>query len=106
MSSSKSMTIVSRYLYPSNADILLDGNGLLQVSDSFRKYTSLISLEEFAELSGAILLAEGGMGKSTLMQQLKNQFEPRSVLCLGKMWRKGFPASGRGERHMMLRNTL
>lgn len=74
MSTSKSMTIVSRYLYPSNADISLDGNGLLQVSDSFRKYTSLISLEEFAELSGAILLAEGGMGKSTLMRQLKNQF--------------------------------
>lgn len=74
MSTLKSMTIVSRYLYPSNAYISLDGNGLLQVGDSFRKYTSLISLKEFAELSGAILLAEGGMGKSTLMRQLKNQF--------------------------------
>jgi hypothetical protein len=24
--------------------------------------------------------------------------EPASILCLGKMWRKTFPAAGRGER--------
>jgi len=24
--------------------------------------------------------------------------EPTSILCLGKMWRKTFPAAGRGER--------
>ena len=74
MSISKSTTIISRYLYPSDADISLDSNGILQISENFRQYTSLINLEEFTELSGAILLAEGGMGKSTLMRQLKNQF--------------------------------
>jgi len=26
--------------------------------------------------------------------------EPASILCLGKMWRKTFPAVGRGERHL------
>ena len=67
--------IVTRYLHPCNAEIPLDANGLLSlISESYRKYTSLISLEEFAKLPGAILLAEGGMGKTTFMQQLKNQF--------------------------------
>ena len=32
--------------------------------------------------------------------------EPTSILCLGKMWRKTFPAAGRGERLLNARNTL
>jgi len=92
MSASMPMNIVSRYLYPCNADIPLDGNGLLLISESFRKYTSLINLEEFAKLFGAILLAEGGMGKSVLMQQLKKQFfnGQAHLVELGRYW--GDPA--------------
>ena len=74
------LKIINRYLYPCNADIPLDANGLLSpISESSRKYTSLISLEEFAKLPGAILLAEGGMGKTTFMRQLKNQFPDGQV---------------------------
>ena len=71
---------INRYVYPSyNAkitlDVTLDVNGLLlPFSESYRKDTSIKSLEEFAKLPGAILLAEGGMGKTIFMQQLKNQF--------------------------------
>ncbi len=69
------MKIVNRYLYPCNAEVSLESTGLLPlISENYRKYTSLVSLEEFAKLPGAILLAEGGMGKTTFMQQLKNEF--------------------------------
>lgn len=67
--------IIDRYVYPSNADISLDSNGLLApISKDCLKYTSLINLQEFAKLPGAILLAEGGMGKTIFMQRLKDQF--------------------------------
>ncbi|RLC12354.1 MAG: hypothetical protein DRH43_01800 [Deltaproteobacteria bacterium] len=32
--------------------------------------------------------------------------EPTSFLCLGTMWRKTFPAQGRGERHLKALNAL
>ena len=28
---------------------------------------------------------------------MASEIEPASILCLGKMWRKRFPAGGRGE---------
>jgi hypothetical protein len=32
--------------------------------------------------------------------------EPTSILCLGKMWRKTFPAAGREERHLGVLKAL
>ncbi len=69
------MGTINRYVCSCGSDILVDANGLLgPISKDFLKYTDLINLQEFAKLPGAILLAEGGMGKTTFMQQLKNQF--------------------------------
>lgn len=67
---------LSRFLYPCDKEkeILLDENGLLLVSEEFRKYSSIINLDEFSQLPGAILLAEGGMGKTTFMTQLEDKF--------------------------------
>jgi len=39
-------------------------------------------------------------------QQLLERIEPTSVLCLRKMWRKAFPAAGRGERRFGPRKAL
>lgn len=68
--------ILDRFVYPCDNDkeILLDDNGLLLVYEEFRKYSNIIDLSEFSQLHGAILLAEGGMGKTTFMNQLKSRF--------------------------------
>ena len=73
---SNSNPILNRFLYPCDKEkeVLLDENGLLLVSEEFRKYSNIIDLDEFSQLPGAILLAEGGMGKTTFMTQLENKF--------------------------------
>ena len=37
---------------------------------------------------------------------MQTGIEPTSILCLGKMWRKTFPAQGRGERQSEALNVL
>jgi len=73
---------IDRFLYPCAEEIPLDGNGLLMIDEELRKYTQLINLDEFAQLPGAILISEGGMGKTTLMDQLKQRFPDGSALML------------------------
>ncbi len=56
--------LVDRYLYPSGSEIWQDPNGLL-INLSSMSQPHLIGLNEVVELPGGILLAEGGMGKTT-----------------------------------------
>lgn len=40
----------------------------------------------------------GDLGYDIAAFDMAAGIEPTSILCLGKMWRKTFPAQGRGER--------
>jgi len=73
------VSTVQRYLYLCGSDIWLDSNGLLIGSAGSRWHKELISLGSVAELRGGVLLAEGGMGKTTFMAQLKDSIQGRSV---------------------------
>lgn len=90
--------MVDRFLYPSGSNPPINSNGLLQnFSDDSRKYTDLINLNEISELSGGVLLAEGGMGKSTLMRQLKNIFPDEVSYLVELSFFSGDPAGLRDE---------
>ncbi len=65
--------LVNRFLYSNPEHIFLD-DGLLVDTPDFTK-NALIDLSEASKLPGGILLAEGGMGKSTFMKQLENLFQ-------------------------------
>lgn len=95
MSSSDHM--IDRFLYPCGEEVDLDTNGLLVVSDSLLKYTNLITLDQFVKLPGAILLAEGGMGKSILMQQLKNRYPNGYAHLIEPAMFKGDPSGLRAD---------
>lgn len=71
---------VQRYLYPSGSEISVDSNGLLVSSsvDLWRQKL-LIGPDQAAKLPGGILLAEGGMGKTTFMEQLRDSLQDRSL---------------------------
>jgi len=71
---------VQRYLYPCGSQIWLDSNGLLVCSSGSLWHKKLIDLGGVAKLPGGILLGEGGMGKTTFMEQLRDSLQDRSVL--------------------------
>ncbi len=54
--------IIDRLLYPCEETVELDANGLRLYDNEIRRYTNLINLDEFAQLPGAIIIAEAGMG--------------------------------------------
>ena len=70
--------LADRYLYPSGSEIWQDPNGLL-INLSSMPQPNLIGLNDVVKLSGGILLAEGGMGKTTFMEQLKASLHGQSV---------------------------
>lgn len=76
--------LADRYLYPSGSEIWQDPNGLL-INLSSLPQPNLIGLNEVVKLPGGILLAEGGMGKTTFMEQLKASLHGQSV-HLFKLW--------------------
>ncbi len=73
---------IERFLYPcdSSKEITLEVDGLLRINEENRQNAKLVTFDEFVKLPGAILLAEGGMGKSRVMQQLENIFPGKSFL--------------------------
>lgn len=67
--------VIDRLLYPCGSEIPIDTDGLLNTNEGIlQKYNGLIGLDEFSKLPGAIILAEGGMGKSIVLQQLQSRF--------------------------------
>lgn len=70
--------LVDRYLYPSGSEIWQEPNGLLSNFSSIPQ-PNLIGLNDVVKLSGGILLAEGGMGKTTFMEQLKDSLHGQPV---------------------------
>lgn len=82
--------LVKRFLYTRPEYIFLDENGLLMDTPDFTK-NALIDLSHASKLQGGILLAEGGMGKSTYMELLKNSFKndsrPVKLLRIGEFAR-------------------
>ena len=81
--------LADRYLYPSGSEIWQDPNGLL-INLSSIPQPNLIGLNEVVELPGGILLAEGGMGKTTFMEQLKDSLhdQPVHLFKLCEVWRR------------------
>ena len=73
---------LQRYMYPSGSEIWLDSNGLLVSPSGSLWYKKLKDLAHIAKLPGGILLAEGGMGKTTLMEQLRDSLKDRPVHLL------------------------
>ncbi|MDF3130900.1 HEAT repeat domain-containing protein [Kiritimatiellaeota bacterium B1221] len=61
---------VSRYLYLNDEDINLDNNGLLVRYDRWRLSDKAIGIEKAVDLPGGIIIAEGGMGKTTYLESL------------------------------------
>ena len=81
------MKLIQRYLYPCESEVPLDSNGLL-VSSSTSRWLygqNLIDLSQASQLPGGVLLAEGGMGKTKFMEQLKDSLQGRAfMLKLGE----------------------
>ena len=73
---------VKRYLYPCECDILLDSNGLLVDFSGSPWQANLKDLKQITDIPGGILLAEGGMGKTTFMEQLRDFLQDRPVHLL------------------------
>lgn len=73
---------VKRYLYPCECDILVDSNGLLVDFSGSPWQANLKDLEQITDIPGGILLAEGGMGKTTFMEQLGDFLQDRPVHLL------------------------
>lgn len=70
---------VDRYLYPSGSEILVDANGLLASQSISLWQTNLVRLDSVAKLPGGILISEGGMGKTTFMQQFRDALSDQAV---------------------------
>ncbi len=79
--------LVDRYLYRSGSEIWQEPNGLLSNYSSIPQ-PNLIGLNDVVKLPGGILLAEGGMGKTTFMEQLKDLLHGQPV-HLFKLWKYG-----------------
>ena len=62
-----SMLKLDRFIYLSTEDLAVDSNGLARTPSHFFPGAKLHTLSEMLELNGGILVAEGGMGKSTLL---------------------------------------
>lgn len=77
--------LADRYLYPSGSKIWQDPNGLLINSSSIPQ-PNLIGLNDVVKLPGGILLGEGGMGKTTFMEQLKDSLHGQPV-HLFELWK-------------------
>ena len=73
---------VERFFYPSNSKPFLLNDGLLSDSEVACRRMGFISFEDFANGQGAILVAEGGMGKSTVMRQLYTRFPAGQALLV------------------------
>ena len=56
----------------------LDKNGLFSFSSNFWESfnPNILDMERFSHIRRAVILAEGGMGKTTLMEELKKRFYP------------------------------
>ena len=77
---------MQRYLYPASDNIWLDPNGLLLNHSKKLASSKLIDLQNMQNLSNGILLAEGGMGKTTFLEQFQKTFQdhPDSLFKLGE----------------------
>ena len=74
--------VVPRYIYPCDEDIYLDADGLLITEPLWFKTSKLLDEVSVAQLPGGILLAEGGMGKTVFMQQLKNELPDQKTTLI------------------------
>lgn len=88
--------IIDRFLYQCDQEVQLDPDGLLLPHGNFFTPNNIISFEQFSKLSGAILIAEGGMGKSTLLKQLKG-LSPDTTLLMELALYNGDPEGFRSE---------
>ena len=79
MEDNVTMSSVERYLYPSGSECLVDSHGLLFNPTERLLREKLIGINDAAKLPGGILLAEGGMGKTTFMELLKGSYQSQSV---------------------------
>ena len=79
MESNANVSPVQRNLYATGSKIWVDSNGLLASSSGRLWHEKLIGSCNAVELPGGILLAEGGMGKTTFMEQLRDSLQDRSV---------------------------
>lgn len=79
MANNANLISVERYIFPTGSNILVDSNGLLVNPPRSPSDNELISASNASELPGGILLAEGGMGKTTFMEQMKGLLLNRSV---------------------------
>lgn len=94
---------VRRFLYPLDKEPRLDHDGLLAGDDEqFRRIMGLRSIEDVQSMSRVLVLAEAGMGKTVLMQALKEGLPPGSacLLELGEFRGDGTSLVSAVERHL------
>ena len=75
--------MIQRYIYPIDANLLKDEDGLTYPKS---KYTNieLLNETECSQIPGGILIAEGGMGKSTFMESINKTIENARTFRLGE----------------------
>lgn len=72
-------SLIQRSLYISTETVLLDSNGLLLDLSYWLSSDDAISLEQVLKLPGGILVAEGGMGKTSFLSQLRDLLKNQGV---------------------------
>ena len=83
---------IERFLYLSSDELALDVNGFTQPMNALLQRNKLLTLARMAELGGAILVAEGGMGKTTILQRLQSHMGVASCRVIELSLYKGDPS--------------
>ena len=98
--------IVGRYFFPCGKDLHLDDNGLLNTNPSFLEFSHLIDFEKFSALPGAILIGEGGIGKTTVFRQLKDSLPNQSTHFLELAFYRNDPVAFRENISALLQKMV
>lgn len=75
-------TPIKRYLFPIQQEIKLDRSGLLILPTNTYFQPNAVDINQAVSMTGGIVIAEGGMGKTTWLQQLSRTLPDKSSLLI------------------------